>query len=358
MRMAQDFLTALSPSFARKTRRTRERKEMIVACLTDVYDLPTGGADYVITTVRQKGYVDRISSDIVYEDKDAYRMSYLYYHGDIGIKKQADEKRTGRKDSKFLGIHCLRKDRPDMHTWQDIEAAMRELAPPLPEPEVRGTNMEVIKKKSASPAHRPLSILADAIKDMAEAEGHIYHNVEELKEENTELKKRLSAAEKEIKSLKHKAKGSERRIAEMENLLTADPAQIAAVETRVRRLTHDILVGLPKITRIGEHWKKEHAMVYRKPVNRLLRDKNLNQEEKDAVIETIEEISVDPFRRPGATEVRWNGDGGEIVPGINTGETYYYTHVGNTHLRVRWVIRNEEGRVHFVDVFRKKTNTA
>lgn len=205
---------------------------------------------------------------------------------------------------------------------------------------------------------RPFGLLADALQDIAEVEEHLYRTMEETHETIIDLQKRLDIADKEHRSLKQQLGDHTRRLAEIEDMLTTDPAQLAAIQTNAQRLKRDIVIGLPQHTMIGEYWKKPHSVVYRKKFNRFLRDKGLQPHEKDAIIEAVEQIMVNPFSKSLETEVRWNGDNGEIIPGIENRKTYYYTHATHPYLRVRWIIRDEEGRVHFIDAFRKTTNQA
>lgn len=367
--MARDILL-LSPTYHRLAhKQTLERNALLVAFLDDEYQYPQGGTEEVIGLMREEGYRDPLSKDIVNEGKMIYRNIYRYFQND-DFRKKVDaflnDKKGGNKHARYLGVFCLLHDHPDVETWKDIEEKMAQFIAPQPEPQEQTDALAPAEQlpesrppRDAIPITlRPFRLLADAIQDIAEVEEHLYRTVEELQETITDLQKRTDAVEKENRSLKQDLRDHEQRMAQIEDLLTTDPTQLTAIQTAARRLKRDVVIGLPTHTQIGEYWKKPHSVVYRKKFSRFLRGKGLQSHEKDAIIEAVEQIMVNPFAKSLETEIRWNGDGGEIISGIENRETYYHTHATHPYLRVRWIIREEEGRIHFIDAFRKTTNTA
>ncbi|MFY9463345.1 MAG: hypothetical protein WAP52_04135 [Candidatus Sungiibacteriota bacterium] len=378
--MAINYLECSSLYQKTVKRPVRERRSAVAPHLDECYCTPGEGRKTIDLIQKQIGMRRGLSDHGFYVDFRLFRIIYEKYltadeeqKAKIIAEAEVDHNRDHAEKDRSPMLHavwCLSQD--NIRTMDDIRRLHEEsekASMSQPESEAHAeTGEESVALRAEEPSEipplpipviqRPFRILADAIQDIAGVEERLYYNVEEMQETTADIEKRLSIAEKENLSLKQKLGDCEQRLSEIENALTADPSQLATIQIKVRRLKRDIVIGLPQTTQIGVHWKKEHAVVYRKPFNRFLRDKGLDQDEKDAVIETVEEIATDPFRHTGATEIRWNGDSGKTIPGMNVGETYYHTHVGNTHLRVRWVIRKEEGRVHLIDAFRKTTNKA
>ncbi len=327
----------------------------------------------MIKEMREKGYVGKLNRRIIYYERDILSITWKYLCGDKKIREQIDQRRA-KKDGVFLGIDCLLQE--GITTWEAVEDKLRELSPSQPESEMQSNALQEPvdtdaaeealheitatrpPQKETSAIRRPFDLLASAIQDVAKVAEHLYQNtVEGMQETIIELQRRLDGAEKENRSLKQNLGNHEQRLAEVEDLLTANPAQLAAVQKTTQRLKRDVVIGLPTQTKIDGYWKETHSVVYRKRFNRFLHDKGLQPEEKDALITVVGQIMIDPFVRALGTETRWNGDGGEVIAGIENKETYYYTHV-TYQIRVRWILREEEKRIHFIDTFRKTTRRA
>lgn len=357
--MPEHFILLASESFRRKTKKTAERKRIFAECLTEDWNFLKKRSVQTIQMMREKGYDGKMDSHTAYYERNMLIHAHHYYWGTEEQRREIDNRRHKHRKGEYLGINCLLDD--GFQTGTDIEAKMRDLIPPLPEPEAltieeKYTDEQGTGKKSESVAvQMPLDQLADALQDTVEAGRHLYYAVEDAREEMAELEKRITASEKENKFLKQKLGECEQRLTEIENALTTDPTQLAAIQAAAKRLKRDVIEGMPQYTEIGRYWKEILPTVYRKRFKKSLRDKGI-QQERDAIEETIKRIMIDPFYPGLETEIRKNGDNGDasMIAGIARGAPYYYSRVG-VHRRLIWLV--EERRVHFVETGTKETYT-
>lgn len=370
--MAINYLQ-YSPTYQKTvTRPVRERRAVVASHLNEEYRTPGEGRKTIDVIQNQMGIRRGFSEHGFYKDFRLFRTIYEQYL--IGNEKQkaniiaeaeVDHSRDHaekERDPILHAIWCLWHD--DIRTMDDVirlhAQNMPTDPPPPPEPEVSAkeekshTDEQSADKKTL--IRRPFDLLAGTIHDVIEAGQKIYRTMEDEKEVRAELEERLSAAEKEIRSLKQKFSDHEQRLAQIEDMLTADPAQLAAIQAAAKRLKRDVVEGLPQHTQIGEYWKEILSTVYRKGFKKSLRDKGLQVKERDAIIEAIDQIMTNPFYPGLETEIRHNGDNGDasMIAGIARGAPYYRSRVG-VHRRLIWIV--EEKNVHFIETGTKETYT-
>lgn len=195
---------------------------------------------------------------------------------------------------------------------------------------------------------------------MAKTEECFSNTVEEMGGVLTDLIKRLAKTEKENISLRRKLGDYEHRLSQIEDMLTADPDQLAAIRTATKRLRRDVIEGLPQHTQIGDYWKEVLLVIYRKGFKKSLRDRGLRDEDRGAIIEVIGKIMINPFYPGLETEIRHNGDNGNasIIAGIARKTPYYYSRVGG-HRRILYAIEGtgKNQQVHFIETNPKENYT-
>lgn len=96
--MAVNFLAELSPTLREKTKKTAARKALVIAHLTDQYELPDGGADAVVALLKEEGgELPSLNRSAVYEDRDPSRTAYVYLNADPEVRGLMDAKRSVRR---------------------------------------------------------------------------------------------------------------------------------------------------------------------------------------------------------------------------------------------------------------------
>ncbi len=363
--MAINYLQ-YSPSYQATVKApVRERQAAVARHLDDNY-LPLEERYRIIALVQNEIGIRRgLHEHGFYGDFRLFRTAYEQYlvvdeeqKERIIAEAHADHDRDHSQEERDPILHvvwCLSRD--GIRTKEDIkrlhvEDGKSPASPPPPEPDVPVDTPQ--QTTDTNPMRRPLDVIVGAIQDIADVEERHYRDIEELREEYADLKKYLDVDDKEIRSLKQKFGGHEQRIAELEDLLTTDPAQLAAVRATTQRLKRDVTIGLPTHTAVGDYWKEEYATVYRRNLRRFLNHKGTQPSERNHITDAIRQVTADPFYNSLGTEVRCNGEDGLTISGIEPGETYYYSHA-DPWLRLTWVVRENEKRVHFVDAFRKAT---
>ncbi len=364
-----------SPSYQKTTKTpVRERRAVVAPYLNERYRTHGEGRETIDVIQNQMGMRRGLSKHGFYEDFRLYRTIYERYltadeeqKAHIVAEAEKDHERDHSKKNRDTILHavwCLRHD--GICTMDDVKRLHAQNIPIDPPP---AAPVETAEESTAlcteglpasppptSAKQRLFCLLADSIQDMIETEEHIWRIVEEEQEARVELEERLSAAEKELRSLKQKFSDHEQRLVAIEDMLTADPDQLAAIQAAAKRLKRDVVEGLPQHTEVGGYWKEILSTVYRKGFKKSLRGKGMQDKERDAVIETIAQIMTDPFYPGLETEIRQNGDNGDasMIAGIPRGAPYYRSRVG-VHRRLIYAIEGK--KIHFIETGTKETYT-
>jgi len=357
--MAIDFLTPLSPSWREKCSRTLERKKMIVAQLDAEYGFSEDGSRHIIATLREKGYSGKLDKHIIYADAKKNRLPYEYLRGDEEVRKRMDDlrKKPDRKGD-YLGINCLLKDNPDIADWDDVMAKLKALSDSQDNKPASAESQEYATAENGQrglpygkPATQgPFHILADTIDPMIAA-------CEARREGAEEFEIRLSAIERDVRKLKEKFSSFQHMLVALETALVTDMPRLDELKTRAEGLGIDLVQNLPEQTATGGYWKGTLTAVYRKRMKKFLRDPHIPLKDREATVDTIRQIMVDPFSKNGMdTEARHNGDDGDasMIAGIARGAPYYKSRVG-IHRRLIWLV--EVNRIHFIETETKETYT-
>lgn len=245
--MAQDILYLLSPTYREHSNPEALQKRAHIASL-----LPAGGkisrkksegTRRILATLSAEGH-EGVTRDNILDYSVTLSRVYTYLQ-DENFRREMDAAIENNDTQKFTarnqGLLYFIRDNPEVKTLEDAQEKIKNLAALPPESEAR-TEMEeepVALRAEELPANppppisaglRPFGILAGAIQDIAEAEEHIHRTVEEIQETITDLQKRLEATEKQNRSLKQDIGNLKQRLAEIDDLLIADHAQLATVQ--------------------------------------------------------------------------------------------------------------------------------
>ncbi len=362
-----------SPSYQRTTTTPVRERRAIVASHLDEYYRTSGEGRKTIDLIRnQMGMRRGLADHGFYKDFALYRTIYERY---LTADEAEKANIIAEAEAYHERGHAEKERNPILHAiwclWHDGIDTMDDVArlhaqntpanpPPLPEPEAPvkeesdHINEQNADRKMFMP--RPLDLLVSTVHDIIEAGQKIHYAVEDAREEIAELEKRIAASEKENKSLKNKLGDCEQRLVEIEDALTTDPAQLTAIQAAAKRLKRDVVDGLPPHTELGGYWKEVLFTVYRKGFKKSLNDRGSREKDRDAVIDAIRQIMIDPFYPGFETEIRHNGDNGDasVIAGIARGAPYYYSRVGG-HRRLIYAIEGKN--IHFVEIGTKETYT-
>ncbi len=369
--MALDILV-LSPTYKTSAeKQTRERNALLVQFLTDEYEYPSGGIPEAKRLMIENGYSEPLSESMVDDGQKMYRRIYVYYNNPRDREKidkflRDEQAKPQKRYRQYIGIYCFLKDNPEITTWQEVVAKTQAFADSedgaapdahhraLPAPASAMPEDEHITAQRSDQTPRPFQILAGAIDGIVDVETEQYEAMENIKEEVEELKRFRIQATRDIRLLRERLADQEDRLVQLKEILTMDPDGLAATRKGVERLVREVIVNkLPTHVQVGEYWKDNYSIVYRREFTKFLKDKGTQPQERDSVVDGVKHIAANLFYGPLETEVRRNGEENVTVSGINPGETYYYCHP-DPWLRIRLVIRPQERRVHFIDAVRKK----
>lgn len=266
--MARDFLSPLSETFLKKARHTVGRKRKFVGVLDDAYDLPSGGADQAIAMLREGGYAKKLNRGIVYEDRLAYKLPYVYLHGDADLRKQMDDRRADPEKTEFLGLNCLLEDNPDIKTWEDVEAKLALSAAGLGQDE-EGKGIVVAHMEDVEDTNGmlttpwPLEMLAPRL---AEARGAIQRIEAQLAGLILQQRKQEEHDRRVIAAMQSENAHLRQRLEQWLSQETIAVKGVADIQDRGRHIEYMLMIavnGLPETTSISATgWQKELPIRY------------------------------------------------------------------------------------------------
>ncbi len=134
--MARNVLS-LSPSYQRDALvETRKRDEVLVLCLTAEYLFSDVDIEATLSQMRKRGYIGTLTKNIVSERRMVHRNVYRYFtdaefrgKADAALEKRGTDVHGGH--GRLFGVACLKKDRPEWQTWEDVQRALDEALPEM-----------------------------------------------------------------------------------------------------------------------------------------------------------------------------------------------------------------------------------
>lgn len=292
--MARDYLGILSPTWNKKTAKTRRKKQLLVGCLTDTYDLPDGGANEIIELLRREGHGAHLSRSAVYLDRDMYQLPYRYLHRDEEVRRRVAE-HTGNNHGPLLGIVCLLTDHPKLETWEQVEEMLAAIAPAPP---AAPNPVAVVPEDSAESSPVAGNISADnGLEELFpppsaldEKFGNAIAALERFREHVRAI---FVAVHKENRRLATENTFLHKRLGEYTRAHRAAEEAATTTETAVSDLATMCSIeafGLPTKTAMSGTkggWAKEFDVVYGDPFRTRLTDGYLELWERNQVVKAL-----------------------------------------------------------------------
>lgn len=334
--MAVDFLTLLSPTWQKKVKQTASRKGLIAACLTDEYELPHGGADTVIETLRRSGYDEDINRSKVYEDRDAFRKAYRYFRGDAKVAQEVEANREKIKDSALMGIFSLLHDHPEIQAWEDVEENLRAIPASLPPP---ATSMP------ATPATREEKTFDGMFPPPQGLDQTLEGIVGSLQKFRMNLQTSFSILQEEARRLKQENVALRARLGEYVRVESGAQDVVTLVKTALSDLAEFISIegcGLPSHTTMSGTkggWTREFAIIYSDDFQKRFFGDYLETHERAHVVKALNNFAKEGRFYPGLNTKKFV----RRLPGVPPGTRGYHYSRASDDIRFTW--KQSEGGV-------------
>jgi|GEM_PF-5459840 len=342
--MPENCLQGLKSYTQTVAKGVQERRAEVLTHLDETYSPKDGqeGKD-IVALMHEKGVKKGHSETRIYEDLRVWKASYEF--------RNANPKERAETIAKAEADHLKRRRDPVHHAIWCYTHTEGE-----PDPEPTMTAEDIAAEKQAGPSAQsslakgkgPLHTLADIIDPMIAA----YEARDEILEE---LQFRVAGLERDNRKLKERFSSIQHMLAALEDALVTEMPRLDELKNRAEELGVDLTRDLPEQNTPGVYWKETLIAVYRKRVKRSLRDPHIPFKDREATVDTIRQIMVDPFSQKSMdTQTRRNGDDGDtsMIAGIARGTPYYKSRVG-VHRRLIWLVEGKN--IHFVETETKQT---
>lgn len=379
--MATDYLYELCDYYREKaTKEALKRRKYVIPLLEPDGSIPEvkgGGIKYIMATIRKDGFDGPLNPYMISDDSKLYRPPLRYLQDeafraeiDLDLETKPPDEVFGKKD---LGLRIFRQCNPCIKTQEQADAEIAETKMQHLLQSDPGYDIEVHTSETQVPNNGPVGIprpqsrasiirqkfgrIINDLGALARIGEELYYRIDDLTEVVVDSQGRIKAGEEKTSLLQQRFASQQAQINELQtqvselvDAFTSNHPSLTVTQQKVEALT-SILAGLPTSTQGGGYWKEELPTVYRKGFKTFLTDKGTQLQERAHVIDTANQIVIDPFIGLKKTEIRRNGRDGQTIAGLPVGADYFYSYA-SPWIRVLYAVIDK--RLHFIEAGRKK----
>lgn len=354
--MAVNFLAELSPTFREKTKKTATRKALVVAHLTDRYELPDGGADAVVALMREESRdLPSLNRSAVYEDRDPSRTAYVYLDAGPEVRDLMDAKRSVKTErggqGEYLGINSLLQDHPDIKTWQDVQEKLSALpASPAPASVAAPPSTEVSGDEILAETFPPPPKLDGKLRGITASIERFHENLEVWIHT---LQAEAGEAQEEMRRLARENAFLRARLTEYAQ--SGDNARVTAdiIEGAVSDLANFFSIaasGLPDHTAVSGAkggWAGEFKITYSEDFQDRFFGGYLALHERNQTVKALNNFAREGRFYPGLNTKKFM----RRLPGVPIGTRWYHYSRAADDIRFTW--KQVEGVIYIFNVHNK-----